>query len=154
MINRKFMNIWSDTVGNGGGVDGGATWRERSEQSTAENYVDSKMHANTYMHTCTYTQLPPLPPHRHKCTHLHIVGELGPFCRLTGSNISPEQRVRVAMMMMPMVEVVRLGPLPGSPRSLPLNSRLISREVSPTLLMTPIDTDAHHKPPGQEETNV
>lgn len=62
----------------------------------------------------------------------------------------------MAMVMVMMVAVVSvpesvLLPLPWS---LLLQPLLISREESPTLLMTPIDTDARHKQPGQEETSV
>lgn len=90
---------------------------ERTEQSTkkkcdprlGESHVDCKMPANTYMHIYTAP-----PPHRHPNTHSrrHTGSEQGPFCRLTGANVSPELQVCVVVVMMMMVEVVRLGPHP------------------------------------------
>lgn len=132
-------------------------WRERSEQSTpkcdprlGENYVDSKMPANTHMCIYAHIYTPPPPTHTHTNTHLHTVSEQAPFCRLTGSNISPEQQVCVVVVVMMMVEVVRLSPLPGSPRSLPLPRRLRS-ESDPS--NDSHRHDAHRKHPEQEKKN-
>ncbi|KAL7376661.1 hypothetical protein ABVT39_012895 [Epinephelus coioides] len=60
----------------------------------------------------------------------------------------------MVMMMMVVVVSVPESVLLPLPWSLLLQPLLISREESPTLLMTPIDTDARHKQPGQEETSV
>lgn len=59
------------------------------------------------------------------------------------------------MMMVVVVNVsefVLHSPTP--PRSLPLKQLLLSREERPTLLMTPIDSDARCKQPGQGEASV
>lgn len=115
------------------------TWRELCRQQDARKH--------TYVHICTYIHPRP-PTHTHTNTHLHTVSEQAPFCRLTGSNISPEQQICVVVVVMMMVEVVRLSPLPGSPRSLPLPRRLRS-ESDPS--NDSHRHDAHRKHPEQEK---
>lgn len=107
--------------------------------------------AHTYITRCSHIHF---DTHTHTHTQLGIAGEPGSFYCLTGGSVSPEQQVRVVMMMMVVVVNVPESVLLLLPWSLLLQPLLISREESPTPLMTPIDTDAHHKQPGQEETSV